>query len=229
MRTCQVSAADFQWSELLLLNVMFYKMRLNKVFYVEEMADRHSCHLRLSEPVGTAQGQSSALQLDSNGCIYAFNHKCLGAYFSREFSWSKAEWGPGSRFACSADLRAPDWISWAEANCADSPSPFCRLTFHLLILRNLHPRMFTLQHGPSTLMQSPSQRKASLTKLRLLDVWLMASPGLSRSFFNSEKSQWYFLHVVALATQLCHQTWQNDKLQIRAPYGDNNYTRHIQV
>lgn len=209
-------------------------MRLNKVFYVEEMADRHSCHLRLSEPVGTAQGQSSTLQLDSNGCIYAFNHKCLGAYFSREFNWSKAEWGPASRFACSADLRALNWISWAEANCADSPSPFFHLAFHLLILSSLHPRMFTSQHRPSTLMQSPSQcweKPPSRNSgcCHILDVWLMASPGLCRSFFKSEKSQWYFLHVVALATQLCHQTWQNDKLQIRAPYGGNNYTRHIQV
>lgn len=207
-------------------------MRLNKVFYVEEMADRHSCHLRLSELVGMAQGQSSALLLDSNGCIYAFHHKCLGAYFNREFSWSKAEWGPGSRFACSADLRASDWISWVEANCADFPSLFRRLAFHLLIFSNLHPRMFMPQHGPSTLMQSPSQsweKPPLLNSCIILDVWLMASPGLSRSFFKSEKSQWYFLHVIALATQLCHQTWQNDKLQIRAPYGDNNYTHHIQV
>lgn len=167
VRTYQVSAADFQWSELLLLNVMFYKIRLNKVFYIEEMADRHSCHLRLSEPVGTVQGPSSALQLDSNGCIYAFNHKGLGAYFSREFSWSKAEWGSGSRFVCWADLRAPDWISWAEANCEDSPISV--LPPHFL---SSHTQQFASKnvHAAAQTML----RKTSLTKLRLMHyTWCM--------------------------------------------------------
>lgn len=44
-------------AELLFLNVMLYKARLNKVFYVKEMAGGQSCHLRLSGAVGAAQGQ----------------------------------------------------------------------------------------------------------------------------------------------------------------------------